>query len=761
MAQGHAGAARGRRRRGIGARLSVVLLIGLVLATIAEEASARPTTSAAPTARAAREPDGTWLETPDGLHWRVVGGSVLPVSNMTLLGFPPGGGPIWIPVADLSEYAAHPADGTVIAQYGPQMGLPPVLRRFAGGALFPIPDGSAALAPIAVDSPSPSEGHATWGLRARFSPLDGTFLTARPTGRVLRVVGGAPLIVDDWAAIGGPFPSVEIPDAIVEPTASFPWSNVFAPAPQNGTTVTALPSGRIYRFVSGAPLRVDDWSVLGGPQPTIAIPDTALTSATNHSDGRVSQFPLIGGVVARPSGRHYFFVGGAPLRVLDWRDFSTTTTVVDPATLPEVPDTALDARTNLSDGHVLQHPHDGWPVHVRTIPSGAYGQFTFVGGAALPGLQCPTTIADCCPGATTASSLCTSWTVAASALDATTSYSDGHVAPCPIDGTVLRGSPSGDLWEIHGCRPVPTDDATGAWVVDDAVIAGIHPPAPPVDPPASPTDPRAGDDPIVSTPLPPITPTTPLRTGYWMVDATGEVYGFGDARDAGDDVAVLAGTGAEAIDLEPTPSGDGYWILDSRGHVTAHGDAVHRGNVLAGELVDDERATSISATPSGKGYWIFTDRGRVVALGDAVHRGDVAQTALNGPVLDSIATPTGDGYYMVASDGGVFAFGDAAFLGSMGATRLNAPVQSLVPDPDGDGYWLVASDGGIFAFAADFHGSMGATPLNRPITGMIAAGTGYLMVGEDGGIFAFGGAPFLGSLGDHPPDAPVTAVASL
>jgi hypothetical protein len=116
---------------------------------------------------------------------------------------------------------------------------------------------------------------------------------------------------------------------------------------------------------------------------------------------------------------------------------------------------------------------------------------------------------------------------------------------------------------------------------------------------------------------------------------------------------------------------------------------------------------------------------------------------------------------MVATDGGIFAFGDAAFAGSMGDQKLNAPVQSLVPDPDRSGYWLVASDGGVFAFDAPFRGSMGGTRLNQPVTGMIPYGSGYLMVATDGGVFNFSDKPYTGSLGDHPPARPITAVTAL
>jgi len=264
-------------------------------------------------------------------------------------------------------------------------------------------------------------------------------------------------------------------------------------------------------------------------------------------------------------------------------------------------------------------------------------------------------------------------------------------------------------------------------------------------------------DPTTTTTTAPPTPTGPdpsvsaagVHDGYWMLTDSGEVYGFGSARNN-----TVGGTGN--VHIEPTPSGDGYWILAQSGAITARGDAANLGpaNILPGE-----KAVSLSATPSGRGVWVFTDKGRVITLGDARFFGDMSGHPLNGAVLGSVATPTGGGYWMVASDGGIFAFGDAVFHGSTGNLKLNKPVMGMAPAKDGSGYWLVASDGGIFAFDVPFYGSMGGTPLNKPISGMVPGDGGYMMVAQDGGIFSFGNVAFHGSLGANPPASPVVNVA--
>jgi hypothetical protein len=79
------------------------------------------------------------------------------------------------------------------------------------------------------------------------------------------------------------------------------------------------------------------------------------------------------------------------------------------------------------------------------------------------------------------------------------------------------------------------------------------------------------------------------------------------------------------------------------------------------------------------------------------------------------------------------------------------------------GYWEVASDGGIFSFGtAPFYGSMGGKPLNAPMVGMAATptGGGYWTVASDGGIFSFGKAQFYGSMGGKPLNKPVVGMAA-
>ncbi|MCP3912810.1 MAG: hypothetical protein GY713_17875, partial [Actinomycetia bacterium] len=145
--------------------------------------------------------------------------------------------------------------------------------------------------------------------------------------------------------------------------------------------------------------------------------------------------------------------------------------------------------------------------------------------------------------------------------------------------------------------------------------------------------------------------------GYWLGEADGDIYPFGDATHHGQPTPAPATTQTIAA----TPTGCGYWTLNTAGHITNHGDAPNLGQANLSQLEPDETATSLGVTPTGQGLWIFTTRGRVLTLGDAqpAHSGnltDLTTVNLAGPILDAKPTPTGNGYYMLGSGAGVFAF---------------------------------------------------------------------------------------------------------
>jgi hypothetical protein len=124
------------------------------------------------------------------------------------------------------------------------------------------------------------------------------------------------------------------------------------------------------------------------------------------------------------------------------------------------------------------------------------------------------------------------------------------------------------------------------------------------------------------------------------------------------------------------------------------------------------------------------------------------------------STPDNLGYWGVTASADVHGLGNAVTPSSL-LTSV-APVVGTAADPVG-GVWVVAADGGVFALdGAPFFGSLGGVPLNAPVVGMTATpdGGGYWLVAADGGVFAFGDAVFQGSMGGKPLNEPVVGMAA-
>jgi hypothetical protein len=214
------------------------------------------------------------------------------------------------------------------------------------------------------------------------------------------------------------------------------------------------------------------------------------------------------------------------------------------------------------------------------------------------------------------------------------------------------------------------------------------------------------------------------------------------------------------VDMASTPSGSGYWLVDAAGDVAPFGSAVTHGSLAGVRL--NAPITRIVSTPDGGGYWLVGADGGIFSFGNAGFYGSTGGWRLNAPIVGLTPTIDGHGYWLVGADGGVFSFGDAVFRGSMGGVRLNQPVLGIAADGATGGYWLVAADGGIFSFHAPFYGTTAGGHLNSPINGMAVAadGGGYWLVAGDGGIFNYGDAVFRGSMGGSPLNAPVVGIAA-
>jgi hypothetical protein len=248
----------------------------------------------------------------------------------------------------------------------------------------------------------------------------------------------------------------------------------------------------------------------------------------------------------------------------------------------------------------------------------------------------------------------------------------------------------------------------------------------------------------------------------------------------------MVGPGTAKAAASPRLFQTGYRLVSGDGGVFAF-SAPYAGSAAADPTACPPNVTtrmmpfgtcwSMAATPSDQGYWILNAyTGAITPYGDAVSYGDRTASNTGGADLwpTSVAmAPTADakGYWILNAGlsglGTVQAFGDAAFYGDQSTiVPLSAPNGTpvgIVATPNAKGYWIVDSDGGVFAFGdAPFLGSMGDRPLNAPVVGMARTpdGGGYWLAGADGGVFAFGDATFGGSMAGTVLNAPVIGIAA-
>jgi len=198
--------------------------------------------------------------------------------------------------------------------------------------------------------------------------------------------------------------------------------------------------------------------------------------------------------------------------------------------------------------------------------------------------------------------------------------------------------------------------------------------------------------------------------------------------------------------------GTGYYEVDAAGDVAAFGAATCYGSLTGVKL--NKPIVGMATDKATGGYWLVASDGGVFAF-NAPFLGSTGSLTLNKPVVGMSATPGGSGYRLVASDGGVFSY-NAPFYGSTGNLTLNKPVVGMGVDRATGGYWLVASDGGVFSYNAPFYGSTGSLTLNKPVVSIapVSDGSGYRLVAADGGVFSYD-APFLGSAGNLTLNKPV------
>lgn len=160
---------------------------------------------------------------------------------------------------------------------------------------------------LPLDSPTPPPPPAKPAPPAPPRPLaDGDFLRQPGTRWTFRMAGGAPVFVPSWAAYGGPQPTRF-------PTAA-QWA-ALPTRPKDGTFLQDAVSHHVFRVTGGAPVVLLNWAAMGGHKPTVLLDPASLTRAGQAAPfNHLLPHPLDGTVLRSwPSGRYYRVAGGAPL----------------------------------------------------------------------------------------------------------------------------------------------------------------------------------------------------------------------------------------------------------------------------------------------------------------------------------------------------------------------------------------------------------------------------------------------------------------
>ena len=118
------------------------------------------------------------------------------------------------------------------------------------------------------------------------------------------------------------------------------------------------------------------------------------------------------------------------------------------------------------------------------------------------------------------------------------------------------------------------------------------------------------------------------------------------------------------VGMATTPDGHGYWLAQAGGGVYSYGDALFHGSLPGIGVVPHTLIVGMATTPDGGGYWLVGADGGVFAFGDARFHGSLAALGVTPalPVVGIVVTTDGGGYWLVGGDGGEFAFGDARVL---------------------------------------------------------------------------------------------------
>jgi outer membrane protein OmpA-like peptidoglycan-associated protein len=332
------------------------------------------------------------------------------------------------------------ADGTFVSYNGN-------IYEIVGGAPLYVSNWAA----VGGAQPTEALTAAEWSSLPQY-PASGSYVSA--SGFVFEIVGGAPLYVSNWAAVGGAQPTYQIdPADITNADQGAPWNHLHV-YPASGSFVSA--SGFVFEIVGGAPLYVSNWAAVGGAQPTYQIDPADITNADQGAPwNHLHAYPSNGSFVSA-SGFVYVIAGGAPLYVSNWAAVggAQPTYQIDPADI-----TNADQANPWNHLHAV--PENGTFINALSSSGQEEGSYIMAGGTPF---------------------YITSWAdyggvqpvVNIDVWDITNITNPmSHMSSVPTNGTLVEGVPSDDYWQFQSGERTSSTTTSGAVEVEDSSLASF------------------------------------------------------------------------------------------------------------------------------------------------------------------------------------------------------------------------------------------------------------------------------------------------
>lgn len=203
--------------------------------------------------------DGTYIKsgaTPQR-SYVVAGSAPMYIQDWANVGGPKT--PIIVDPWAINNLPDYPADGTYIKSGA----IPQRAYVVAGGAPMYIQDWANVGGPKSPTIVDP------WAINNLPDyPADGTYIESGVTPhRAYVVAGGAPMYIDNWANIGGSKPVTVVDPGAIDDLRDYP---------ANGTFIESGQYGKAYVVAGGAPMYIDSWANIGGPQAVTVVDQWAL-----------------------------------------------------------------------------------------------------------------------------------------------------------------------------------------------------------------------------------------------------------------------------------------------------------------------------------------------------------------------------------------------------------------------------------------------------------------------------------------------------